>query len=315
MSFDFTINYNSDGPAATKEIRSWKKATDHEKIQANIKRLQDLVITWDTLIMERGSSGCIKLFTHIPKTAGTSLESMFAQNYPVNKVLHVNAPALEKHPNILFGKQQSPEVIMGHYKLFHLVYQGIDRPVVHMTILRDPVRRIISYYNYIKSSGGHAKSHLASSMPFQDFIESDQFVELHNAQALRLTGQLRQKSVKSNCYDRMATLQLAKDLLENKFSVIGVTERFTEFLIMLRILLGWKNIYSDRKNVSKKIVDYHDLDPSLIDIIREKNDIDVTLHRFAIELFEKRCEQLGIDQATIEDYNQKLQSYKTLLEN
>lgn len=84
---------------------------------------------------------------------------------------------------------------------------------------------------------------------------------------------------------------------------------------MLRIVMGWKYLFSDRKNVSKKIVGYHDLDPSLIDIIRERNDIDIALHRFAIELFEKRCTQLGINKTIIADYNQKLQTYKTLRES
>ncbi len=315
MSFDFTISYNSDGPAATNEIQSWKKATDHEKIQANMNQLKRFVIPWQTLMETGDNNDYIKMFTHIPKTAGTSFEMMFTRNYPVNRILHVNAPVLDKHPNILFGRQRNPEVIMGHYKLFHLIYQGLDRPVIHMTILRDPVHRIISYYNYIKSDARHPLNHLVSSMTFQEFVQSDQLVELHNAQALRLTGQLRQKNIKSDKYDRASTLQLAKDLLENKYSVIGITERFTEFLLMRKMLLGWKDIYSDRQNVSKKIIGYHDIDPHHIDIIREKNDIDTLLYQFTIELFEKRCKQLGIDKAIIEDYNQKLQSYKALLKS
>ena len=83
------------------------------------------------------------VFLHIPKAAGTSLREVIARQYPRNVQLTTERP-------IVLSEEQrrSVRVLIGH--VAYDACAQVAAPVDVITMLRDPVQRIISLYYYIR---------------------------------------------------------------------------------------------------------------------------------------------------------------------
>ncbi|MBF2078881.1 MAG: sulfotransferase family 2 domain-containing protein [Synechococcales cyanobacterium T60_A2020_003] len=332
----------ADGTPLTDEsLKEWRKIPNALKISKNLERLEELVIPWErvkklskTLKLDEPEDPAdahkaaigglskpptvkgkkaILLFTHIPKVGGTTLEYLLSKNYRINRTLHLNGPELEARPYLLFKHSMLPDVIMGHYRVPSILYQLIDRPILHITLLREPVGRIISYYDYLHTAYTHTYYPLVSKMTLAEFVQSGEFVEIENAQSLRFTGHLRQRSLGFSKYDPEETLAGAKAILRDRMSVFGLTEQYTKFLIMLQRLLKWQDIYYVRQNISRQKTSRDSIDPAVMQIIQERNAIDIALYTYAKELFEERCSELGITQEDVEKFEAGNKAYQDIL--
>jgi hypothetical protein len=306
-----------DGPLKTcaQVVHDWRGLDLDEQVGRNLARLDERVIPWKRLVKNPaelgGRSKKPLIFMHVPKAGGTTLEYLIAKNYVINGVLHINAPALERNPAALFKKNEFPHVAMGHHKLSHPIYQFAEKPFVHITILREPVGRILSYYNYLQTSEGHGKHEAAARMSLREFIESRDMVEVHNAMTMRYAGKLKRRVIRKNPNDP-AALESAKETLEKRFSFFGLTERYTEFLLLARRLLGWNDIFYQRRNVSRKHTKKDEVEPGVLDTIRERNANDIALYDFARALFDDRCRELGIGEAHVAEFDRRNEQYAAI---
>jgi hypothetical protein len=262
----------------------------------------------------------VVIFLHIPKAGGTTLEYILGKNYSINRSLHVNAPELEVKPYLLFKHDVVPSLIMGHHKINSILYQLIDRPIIHITMLRDPIKRVISYYDYRRAGSRHRFQAEMKQITLREFVESKEFVELEDAQTRRLTGRLKHErnllklggKVMTES-ERQSMLDEAKYTLTERISFFGITEEYTRFLLMAKRLMGWDDIYYTRRNVSQKKTDVSEIDESVMDIIKERNQMDIALYDYAKELFDARWQQMGIPQKKVEKYEALNESYSDLL--
>jgi len=297
-------------------VHQWRGLDLDEQNRRNLARLDELVIPWKKLrkaptpLGARGSRPLV--FMHIPKSGGTTLEYLIAKNYTINGVIHINAPALERNPAALFKKGEFPHVVMGHHKLNQPLYQFVDRPFVHITMLREPIGRILSYYDYLQTSPRHGKHEAAREMSLEEFVDCRDMVEVHNAQTNRLAGLLKRRVIRKR-HDAPEALESARETLERRFSFFGITERYTEFLLTARRVLGWNDIFYQRKNVSKRKTKKAEVPQHIIDIIRERNNLDIELFEFATRLFDERCAELGIDESTVAAFNEQNRRYVELI--
>lgn len=234
------------------------------------------------------------IFIHIGKTAGTTLRAILQDIYSEDEtyLLYPGEPGYNDFNDFLALSEEQKEGI----KLFcgHIAY-GLHRrlsgPTTYITVLRDPVERTISNYYEVKkvlkqqqkNTPLYGDFHKAARMDLEEFISSGIMSYLthnHQVQMVANSRPMGQCSV--------ADLARAKENLISSFSVVGLTERFDETIVLLRKRFGWSIRGYANKNVAQQRSRAEDLPESTLELIREHNRLDMELYRFAEELFEQQ---------------------------
>lgn len=224
------------------------------------------------------------LFLHVPKAGGTTLGE-YVYNQCRTPRDHdeglLNAGVLFipygffKEPDMQVPEYIRPALgrgdlraVVGHF--WFGLHEHVGRPWTYVTLLRDPVERVVSLYHYLQLEG---------RMSLEEFAASPPFREADNDQVRRIAG--ADPDV-GGC--TAAMLEAAKENLLRHFAVVGVTERFDETLILLNRRLGWtKDVASYPRNVNPARRPTDSLPQSTLDAIRARNALDAELHRFASE--------------------------------
>ena len=96
----------------------------------------------------------ILIHIHIPKTAGSTLNAMLSEAFGEHRQFLC---ALPEHAEALAAMPQEErdrlDFIFGHYP--YGLHRLFTRPVVYMTSLREPRRRILSFYRFVLSQQDH----------------------------------------------------------------------------------------------------------------------------------------------------------------
>jgi hypothetical protein len=230
----------------------------------------------------------VVLFLHIPKAGGMTLgEYVFGQcraERDQDEGLF-NAGVLFLPYGFLKERDFSvPDYVQPHLRRADLravighfwfgVHQYVTRPWRYVTILREPVERVVSLYRFLQLEG---------KMSLDEFVSSPPFAEVDNDQTRRVAGV---DPPIGSC--TAETLRVAQDNLRRHFAVVGTTERFDETLVLLRRRLGWtRDMLSYPRNVNPVRLDPGALSRGTVEAIRRRNAFDVELHRYATNLLEE----------------------------
>jgi hypothetical protein len=226
------------------------------------------------------------IFLHVAKTAGTTLNQVLGREYADILSFYIPKESeshFEDFKNRL--KNENAALIRGHFELGWHYF--LSRPFTYFTILRDPVERVISEYFYILSSPGHPLfSHVAKkNVSLVDFVKK---WNAPNLQTKKISGTTFAKNsgvsqdVEVNA-DNM--LKMAKENLSKHFTVVGLTERFDETLILLKREFGWDWPFYIRDNVTKDKAAREDIPVSTLTVIREHNRLDAELYEYVKKRF------------------------------
>jgi len=165
---------------------------------------------------------------------------------------------------------------------------GIDErlptPSTYVTVLRDPVDRVLSLHAYRAGRGDLV-------IPLERYLRDGRDYEIANGQTRRLATD-GPAATKGPVTQTM--LDVAMENLSTRFAAVGVTERFNESVLAIGAALGWKSLGYAYANRSEPRVRAHDLDPSLRDHLVECNQFDRELHRFAGELLDRSLSDVNV---------------------
>lgn len=190
------------------------------------------------------------------------------------------------------------------------LHEFIPQPSTYITLLRNPVKRIISYYNYVKSHPSHYLHETVTlhNMSLKDFVNSQLSIELDNLQTRMISGNHLIEF--GTCSSSM--LNQAKENIKNYFLMVGTTERFNEFLLLAIKKLGWRQVFYIRQNVTPKKYSNSQVDQRIIDTIANSQSLDIELYQYVDDIFNERLkeiEQLDIHLAAFERENHKYRLY------
>jgi hypothetical protein len=247
------------------------------------------------------------LYLHIPKCGGTTLSSIIydqvsaeayyeAEKDPFDPGRYLFYSGVYFFPGAGFFKDQGlslPDAVkralgrkdlravVGHFSFG--VHAHLAHPATYVTLLRHPLDRIVSLSRHVIHGG--------MSLSLEEFAEAPPWREVDNDQTRRVSGIAPALGA---CTKRM--LEQAKDNLRRRFSVVGVTERFDETLVVLKRAFGWtKDLLYYPKNAGPNSLSVGALAPATRDALLGWNELDLELYAFANRLLDERIAAQGDD--------------------
>lgn len=235
------------------------------------------------------------IFLHIPKTGGTTLSRVVARQYSQRSLFAIDGADIEGSIEDLAGMEQERKrairYIHGHVSFgIHSLLSG---PVTYITLVRDPVERLISHYWHAVTVRNHYLHDLVADgrMSLYDYVRSDASPEISNGQTKAIAGIAAGPGEPEQA--DTALLELAKRNICVHFAAVGVSERFDESLMLLRSIFGWKKVFYFRENVTRGRPRRGQFSLETVKAIEARNLLDRQLHEFATARLEKAVREQG----------------------
>lgn len=99
------------------------------------------------------------IFLHLGKTGGTSIREMFLHSDTLNVVDYNRGidfiKSCKADPDFLPDTLSRRDVVMGHFGFVNDILSEVRGNIVLLSVIRDPIPRIISNFKYIKRTPKH----------------------------------------------------------------------------------------------------------------------------------------------------------------
>jgi len=232
------------------------------------------------------------IFLHIHKTAGTTLHRIIERQYRPEQIWTLDEEhGFDDLVSLTEAQRAQVRMLRGHMIFsLHELMPGIT---TYFTLLREPVERVISFYYFIRRNPHHYHYDPITSedLSLKEFLELRQNNMMDNGQTRMLAGAKQYEHPVGECTREL--LEAAKQNLRERFSVVGLMERFDETLLLLRQAYGWRNVFYVQQNVTSGRPLREDLPRDALDVVAEYNQLDIELYEYSAALFEEQVQQQG----------------------
>lgn len=218
------------------------------------------------------------IFLHIEKAGGSTLHHILSKYYDKKEVLHLDYME-EGQKEISQLDTSKLELIKGH-NLFG-THHYLNDVFKYYSMLREPEERVKSYFYYVRQKEIHHHSKLIREKNWDlgSYILESKNLQMDNGQVRYISG-----SKKSFGEIDSSDLELAKENINQFFLTVGLTEKFDESMVILKNLLGWKEMPTYVKaNVNRKKADT--ISDEHKKIIIDFNKYDYELYAFVKQRF------------------------------
>ncbi len=250
------------------------------------------------------------IFQHLAKTGGTTLGGIFRHVIPPEHHLpidvHTRQTALgtwsDDDVRNSIRNRSADEVRQARLLGGHVgfgIHKFLSVPAKYITILRDPVERLLSGYYY--SIGRHEEA-TGEKVSLEDYVFRKRHYDLglDNYQCRVVSGRpdLDPLGAVTTADARAVTMEdlhAAERNLRQHYVMVGVTERFDHFVVALARLFRFdlEDVVYRKENVTPcrrartEIADY------IVAEIRRRNAYDERLYESAAALFERTVASFG----------------------
>ena len=241
------------------------------------------------------------LFLHIPKTAGTTVHHILNNQYRSLPSFSISHPDQITHFENKSKEERSRiKVLKGHFAFGAHAYYS--EPTTYFTFLREPIKRSISSFNYLKSNRVFPFEKSEEQYSLKDLLKSGHKKNFDNCHVRFLAGATNLGYGEVN----EETYQLALSNFENYFDTFGICERFDESLICLKQNLNWSMPFYVKANVSEKQSYLSIFDEETYQLLNHYNKFDLLLYEHASKKFDAMIRSKG------ETFEKELRRFKKL---
>lgn len=267
----------------------------------------------------------ILIHLHIPKTGGTSLNSMLQHGFRNDEVTDCVMPGEEPH-NALgivpydycrrrLAAYRPDELRRIRYATGHLpmgLHRAFDRPAKYFTVIRHPVDRVISdFFFRIQENVPYLKD--GRLMTFEEYVDSRNDVFLCDYQVRVISGNAELEAVRlgksgltPGAPVQSRHLDEAKRNIEEHFLTVAPLEKMIELALLVRRVYGWpmRRLLTEYKARTRGRPHAYNVAPRLIKIIEDCNSRDMELYEWVGKRFASQCRlfepELSRDQRVFE---------------
>jgi hypothetical protein len=222
------------------------------------------------------------IFTHIPKTGGLTMRRIIDRHFAPHQIFkystHTEAKTMKKPRTPQIARTRC---VYGHCRFG--VHQYFNKPFKYITMLRDPVERIISTYYFIRSSPSNKMHNKVKNMSFEEFVFSNDpklSFPLNNHQTRFLSG------------EHNPDLNLALENVRKHFLFVGITELYPHSVFLLNRLMGWKQEPYTKENVTRSKPKTLNIPPNVMEYIKKNNEMDDQLYQYCKKRLLRRIREL-----------------------
>ena len=247
------------------------------------------------------------IFLHLPKTAGSTLNWIIQRQYEPAAIyafrwyFHWSLLPTDEFKQLPTAQKEKIRFITGHMSFG--LHEAMSGSYTYITVLRNPVDRVISSYYHILRDRKHPIHNEVISMSLPQYLCSGLSLDANNGQTRRLSG-VGTTVPYGQCSSQM--LEQAKQNIQEHFSIVGLTERFDETLILLKRHFGWKNPFYLTQNKGRNQPAREDISPDGPDLIKQYNQLDIELYQYAQEMFDAQIRQQDVS------FEQEVKRFKWL---
>ena len=213
------------------------------------------------------------IFLHIPKAGGSTLYHVLDWNYdhPYTITVYKQIPPLIALPD---AEKRQIQCLKG--MVFYGIHRYLPQDCTYITIMRDPVERVISHYFYSFSR----KRRLGEVIQEIDPVEALQREPFHVTYQLRLL--LGGDNIDSVLHDPLPdnAVDIAKQNLARHFAVVGVLDHYDAALLLMKRAFGWSRAFYARQNVGKERDPRSEIPAPLLDRLTEACAPEIELYRY-----------------------------------
>jgi Sulfotransferase family len=237
-------------------------------------------------------------YLHIPKTAGLAFSHHLKSQFVADDICNIRY--WFELNNIQADELNRFKLISAHVS--HSITQRLEKPPAMLTILRDPIERVLSTYEYLKWFTGVIDGTERDDAQWYDIVRAFReetggdllsFLNTKNTilqSVIANTQTMYIAGVDQNALSEMGedtALKLAKENLK-EFAFVGLTEHMQESLELLSFTFGWRPFENTQMNVTPNNNRRNNIPKAAIDLISAQNSLDIELYKFSQELFAKR---------------------------
>lgn len=264
-----------------------------------------------------GGGASTVVFLHIPKTAGMTVRQIIERNYPRRERFLLPLPpaameagaagagragvtpspraGFERLARLPADRRRGLRMVYGH-TVFG-VHEALPGPATYVTMLREPIARVLSTYHYLRRRPEHPLHGRAMAMSLLDYARSDLVHDKDNLQTRILAGAFEDPGP---CTDQ--TLERARRNLDEHFAAVGLTERFDQTVLLWGHVLGWRKLHYVSRNVTRS--GPREAPPAeAVEAVRDANRLDLALYGHVAGRFDA-------DLARLPDLDERLARFR-----
>jgi Sulfotransferase family len=204
------------------------------------------------------------VFVHIPKTAGLSLHAALENIYGKASTLRVgNEDDLQRLRQLPNNQPIDKAFLSGHF-FYNDIKNRCQPDALLISILRDPIKRILSNYNYITNWDKHPLYEQTVRQTFSQHVQANRNF-FRGLCCRQLSG--------------VTQADAAIEIVRSRYALVGMTEGLPSFITALSRIIG-KEITQERTNVSHGQGPNIDLSSELCQALLEITEEDRKLFDF-----------------------------------